>query len=114
MREFRRTDRFGAELQRELALVLREEVKDPRLGMVTVQAVRVSRDLSHAKVYFPCMGGDAKGTEKLLNRRLAGFLRHELAHRSRRLVAGPGLGTERDLHLRHVERSNRVELEVAT
>jgi ribosome-binding factor A len=81
MREFQRTERLGTELQRELAELLRDKVKDPRLGMVTVQEVRVSRDLSHAKVYFTCMGDDPKGTEKLLNRKLAGFLRHELAHR---------------------------------
>ena len=84
MREFRRTDRFGAELRRELAEVLRDEVDDPRLGMVTFQEVRVSRDLSHAKVYFTCLGGDAKATERLLNRApLAGFLRRALAHRVR-------------------------------
>jgi ribosome-binding factor A len=83
MKEFKRTDRLGTGLQRELAELLREKVKDPRLGMVTVQEVRVSRDLSHAKVYFTCMGGDAKGTERLLNRQLAGFLRRELAHRIR-------------------------------
>jgi ribosome-binding factor A len=81
MREFQRTERLATELQRELAELLRDKVKDPRLGMVTVQEVRVSRDLSHAKVYFTCMGDDPKATEKLLNRKLAGFLRHELAHR---------------------------------
>lgn len=81
MKEFQRTERLGTELQRELAGLLRDKVKDPRLGMITVQEVRVSRDLSHAKVYFTCMGDDPKGTEKLLNRSLAGFLRHELAHR---------------------------------
>ena len=83
MKEYQRTERLGTELQRELAELLRERVKDPRVGMVTVQEVRVSRDLSHAKVYFTCMGGDAKETEKLLNRRLAGFLRRELAQRVR-------------------------------
>ena len=83
MKEYQRTDRLGAELQRELAELLRDEVKDPRLGMVTVQEVRVSRDLSHAKVYFTCMGADAAATVKLLNRKLAGFLRHELSQRVR-------------------------------
>jgi ribosome-binding factor A len=83
MKEFQRTDRLGTELRRELAELLREKVKDPRVGMVTVQEVRVSRDLSHAKIYFTCMGDDAKGTERLLNRQLSGFLRHELARRIR-------------------------------
>ncbi len=83
MKEYQRTERLGAELQRELAVILREEVRDPRLGMLTVQEVRVSRDLSHAKVYFTCLDGDSGETEKLLNRKLAGFLRHALAHRVR-------------------------------
>lgn len=83
MKEYQRTERLGVELQRELAVVLGESVKDPRLGMVTVQEVRVSRDLAHAKVYFTCLDGNARETEKFLNRKLAGFLRHELAHRVR-------------------------------
>jgi ribosome-binding factor A len=83
MREFQRTDRLGAELQRELAAVLRDEVRDPRLGLITVQEVRVTRDMAHAKVYFTCMGGDARSTEEFLNRKLSGFLRRELAHRIR-------------------------------
>ena len=83
MREYQRIDRLGAELRRELAELLQDKAKDPRIGMVSVQEVRVSRDLSHAKVYFTCMGADAAATEKLLNRKLAGFLRHELARRVR-------------------------------
>jgi ribosome-binding factor A len=83
MKEFQRTERLGAHLQRELADVLREEVKDPRVGLITIQEVRVTRDLSQAKVYFTCMGGDAQFTQRLLNRQIAGFLRHELAARVR-------------------------------
>ena len=83
MREFQRTDRLGAELQRELAAVLRDEVRDPRVGLITVQEIRVTRDMSHAKVYFTCMGGDPKSTQDFLNRKLAGFLRHQLSHRVR-------------------------------
>jgi ribosome-binding factor A len=83
MREFQRTDRLGSELRRELAVILRDEVKDPRLGQVTVQEVRITRDLAHAKVYFTCAEADAKATEQLLNKHLAGFLRHELAQRVR-------------------------------
>jgi ribosome-binding factor A len=83
MREFHRVDRLGAELRRELAEVLRDTVRDPRLGVITIQEVRVTRDLAHAKVFFTCMDGDAKATEKLLNRTLGGFLRRELARRIR-------------------------------
>ncbi|RLW53143.1 MAG: ribosome-binding factor A, partial [gamma proteobacterium symbiont of Stewartia floridana] len=51
-RDFKRTDRIGAELQKELAELIREEIKDKALGMVTVQEARVVRDLSQAKVFF--------------------------------------------------------------
>ena len=46
MREFSRTDRVAQQIQKEIAVILQREIKDPRLGMVTVSAVEVSRDLS--------------------------------------------------------------------
>lgn len=51
-RDFQRTDRVGSLLQREISSVLHDEPPDPRLGMVTVQEVRVVRDLSQAKVFY--------------------------------------------------------------
>ncbi len=51
MREFKRTDRVGQELRKAIALILQREVKDPRIGMVTVNDVAVSRDLAYAKVF---------------------------------------------------------------
>ncbi|MEJ2325774.1 MAG: 30S ribosome-binding factor RbfA [Chromatiaceae bacterium] len=85
MKEYPRSERIGPELQRELAGILRDHVKDPRLGLITIQEVRVSHDLAHAKVFFTCFPVDEGGREqeRLLNGRLAGFLRHELAHRIR-------------------------------
>ena len=50
-REFKRTDRVGEQIQRELAWLLQREVKDPRVGLVTISEVRVSRDMSYADVY---------------------------------------------------------------
>lgn len=55
MQEFGREERVGAEIRRELALLLRDEARDPRLTQVTIQEVRVVRDLSHAKVFFTVM-----------------------------------------------------------
>ena len=80
-REFSRTERLGSQLQRELAMLVRDEVKDPRLGMLTIQEVRVVRDLSHAKVFFTVMGGelDMTACTHLLNE-AAPFLRRELGH----------------------------------
>ncbi len=81
-REFTRTDRLGPQIQRELAELLRQELNDPRLGMITVQEVRVVRDLSYAKVYVTLMGGslEIKETLKILNEAVP-LLRHELGRR---------------------------------
>jgi len=54
---FSRNARLANQLQREIALILQQELKDPRLGFVTVIRVELSGDLSHAKVLFSCLGG---------------------------------------------------------
>jgi ribosome-binding factor A len=115
MKEFARTDRIGAELQRELARVLSQDVRDPRLKLITVQEVRVSRDLAHAKVYFTCFPVDEGGIEqtRLLNGKLAGFLRRALAHRAR-LRTVPELHFVHDESIAHGEHlSNLIEETVA-
>jgi ribosome-binding factor A len=85
MKEFDRTERIGAELKRVLSTLVRDEVNDPRLANITVHEVRVTRDLAHAKVFFTCFPTDDDAAEqaRLLNGRLAGFLRHGLAQRVR-------------------------------
>ncbi|WP_392552746.1 30S ribosome-binding factor RbfA [Orbus wheelerorum] len=50
-KSFSRPQRVGHELQKEIAIILQREIKDPRLGMVTVSSVELSRDLSYAKVF---------------------------------------------------------------
>lgn len=81
-REFSRTDRVGSQMQRELALLVRDELNDPRLGMITIQAVRIVRDFSYATVYFTLIGGELSNQETtaILNE-AAPFFRHELGHR---------------------------------
>ena len=63
-----RPQRVGDQIQRELAELLRLHVKDPRIGMVTVTAVDVSPDLSHAKIFVTHLGGSeqASGVVKAL------------------------------------------------
>ena len=81
-REFSRTRRVGEQIQRELAQLIQQELKDPRLGMVTVSAVDVSRDLSHAKVYISTLNPEQDIDQTLqVLRRAAGFLRRELGRR---------------------------------
>ncbi len=57
-KEFSRTQRVAQQLQKELAMILQREVRDSRLGMVTISDVEVSRDLAYAKVFvtFLCVG----------------------------------------------------------
>lgn len=55
---FNRSSRVGHELQKEIALILQREIKDPRLGMVTVSGVDISRDLSYAKVFVTFLNDD--------------------------------------------------------
>ena len=59
-KEFSRTRRIGQQLQQELAQVLHRDIKDPRVGMVTVNDVEVSRDLSYAKVFVTFFEEDEK------------------------------------------------------
>ena len=81
-REFNRKDRVADQIQRELATLIQFDVKDPRVGMVTITAVEVSREFEYARVFFTVLGDDAvrEATIKGLAR-AAGFLRRELAHR---------------------------------
>ena len=81
-KEYSRTRRVADQLQRELAQLIQQELKDPRIGMVTVTAVDVTREFEHAKVYVTVLGdqGQLEASLQGLNR-AAGFLRRELAHR---------------------------------
>jgi len=77
-----RAQRIGDQIQRELADLLRLHVKDPRIGMVTVTAVEVSPDLSHAKVFVTHLGGAEQAASVIdALQHTAGFLRSELSHR---------------------------------
>ncbi len=52
-----RTERLANQLQQDIATIIHQELKDPRLGFVTITRVDLSKDLSHAKVLFSCLGG---------------------------------------------------------
>lgn len=83
-KEYPRARRIEEQLQRLLADLVRREVKDPRVGLVTITSVEVSRDLGHAKVFFtPFAGmGDAAAALAALQH-AAGFLRHEVRNQMR-------------------------------
>ena len=77
-----RTSRIADQIQREVAELVRTEVRDPRVGMVTLTAVELSRDQSHAKVFVTVLGPQSAAEEAQEGlQRAAGFLRSQLAHR---------------------------------
>ena len=77
-----RSARIADQIQRELAEVIRLEMRDPRVGLVTLTGVELSRDQSHAKVFFTVLGPEAARRDAGEGlQRAAGFLRSELAHR---------------------------------
>ena len=81
-RSSQRAHRVGDQIQRELADLLRNDVKDPRVGPVTITGVDVSDDLSHATVRVTHLDGKEKASDAVdALARTAGFLRSELAHR---------------------------------
>lgn len=84
-KEYSRTQRVADYLQRELAALIQHEVRDPRVGMVSITGVNVSRDLGHAKVYFTVLGCDsdeeASESTAALNK-ASGFLRSQLSRDS--------------------------------
>ena len=90
-----RQSRVADQIQRELSGLLRAELKDPRVGMITLTGVEVSPDLAHARIFFTTLG-DAESlsrTEAGL-RRAAGFLRTQLGKRLKLRVTP-------ELHFRH-------------
>ena len=95
-KSYPRSRRVGDQIQRTLSELLRREVRDPRLGSITLTDVRVSQDLSHAKVFYSVLGGskDPKLTQEILHD-AASMLRGRLG-RSLGLRHAPELHFEAD------------------
>lgn len=107
MSDFKRTDRIAEMIQRKLAELIRKEIRDPRLpGFITISAVKVTKDLSHAKVYFTVFNGDPTDTAAILN--IAGsFLRTSLA-KTTTLRTVPELHFVHDVSLEYGSRLSRL------
>jgi ribosome-binding factor A len=84
-REFKRSSRVSSQMQKELAIILQQGIKDPRIGFITVNEVELSKDLSSAKVFITALGADEQGQKenlKLLNE-AAPYIRSEVGKRMR-------------------------------
>ncbi|MFO7588911.1 MAG: 30S ribosome-binding factor RbfA [Gemmatimonadota bacterium] len=100
----RRIERVNQLLREEIASLLRTEIKDPRVGTVTVIDVETTTDLKHAKVYVRTLGADVPVDEAIEGLESAeGFLRRELG-RTLRLRRIPELAFHADRALEHVRR----------
>ncbi len=84
-REYARTDRVGQQIQKEIAVILMREIKDPRLSMTTVSAVEVTRDLAYAKVFVTFFNDDAEKIKASLEvlAEAEGYIRSLLGKRLR-------------------------------
>src|SRR3990172_5930233 len=78
----KRLSRVGGAIHEELSVMLLRDLKDPRIGFVTITGVVMSPDLRQAKVYFSRIGTDVEREESLEGlRAAAGYMRRELGHR---------------------------------
>ncbi|PTQ92305.1 ribosome-binding factor A [Nitrosomonas nitrosa] len=81
-KDFSRSQRVADQIQRELADLIKAEVKDPRIGMITITAVEVTRDYAHAKIFYTTLS--SKEDNILIEEGLkhaSGFLRSQLSSR---------------------------------
>jgi ribosome-binding factor A len=103
----RRIDRIEEQFRIELSQIIERDIHDPRIGFVTVTAVKVSTDLSHARVSISSLG-NADERKKTLQglRSAAGFIRRDLSRRLHHLRRIPELTFEYDETL---EKENRIE-----
>lgn len=109
-KDYPRSRRIAEQIQRELSEIIRLELKDPRVGMITLTDVEVTPDYEHAKIFFTRLGDAADNAS--VTRALqhaGGFLRSELAHRMRLRIV-PQLQFEYDESVeRGVRLSNLID-----
>ncbi len=113
-KDFPRARRVADQIQRELPELIRQEVKDPRVGMLTIIEVEVNRDMEHAKVFFTTLGGRPEHDACLEGlQHASGFLRSQLSHRMQ-LRQVPKLNFVYDSSIeRGIQLTNLIETAVA-
>jgi len=109
----RRTERLGEEIREEVALLIAGELKDPRIGFVTVTRVEVTPDLRTARIYVGVLGTEKQRTTSLAGlRQGAGFLRRALG-RTLRLRYTPELRFQYDEGLEASDRVAKLLAEIS-
>lgn len=109
-KEYSRSSRVAEQIGRELAGLIQLELKDPRIGLITLTGVEITPDYAHARVYFSSLGGEASADDAMSGLKAAsGFLRRELGRRVR-------IHTLPELHFvydRSVEQGDRLSRLIA-
>ena len=84
-REFKRSARVASQMQKELAIILQQGIKDPRIGFITVNEVELSKDLATAKIYITALGADEQGQKNNITwlNDAAPYIRSEMGRRMR-------------------------------
>jgi len=109
----RRTNRLGEEIREEVAKIIARELKDPRIGFVTVTGVQLTPDLRHARINVGVLGDQAARDKSMTGlRQAAGFVRRELGRRLR-IRYTPELAFQYDKGLDATERVAHLLDEVA-
>ncbi|MCY0876369.1 MAG: 30S ribosome-binding factor RbfA [Firmicutes bacterium] len=108
-----RTERIALQMQKEISEIIQTQVKDPRVGFVTVTAVEVSSDHTHAKVFVSILGNEEERVRSMQAlERAKGFIRTEVGRRIRLRVT-PELHLKRDESMDYSSRIGKVLQEIA-
>jgi ribosome-binding factor A len=103
----RRIDRIEEQLRIELSEIIEREIQDPRIGLTTVTAVKVSPDLRHARVFVTVLGDDTQRKKALEGlRSAASFARRSLSQRLHHMRRIPELTFDYD---EAIEKGIRIE-----
>jgi ribosome-binding factor A len=113
-RDFPRSRRIAEQIQRELSDIIRVELKDPRVGMITITDVEMTPDNAHAKVFFTVLGQQFRIDEAASGlQHASGYLRSQLAQRIKIRVV-PQLHFEYDASVeRGIRLSQLIDAAVA-
>lgn len=108
-----RTDQVGAQVQREIMEIIRRDLKDPRIGFVSITGVRMSPDLRTARVRVSVLGNDDEQQRTLAGLRSAtGLIRRELGRRLENLRFSPELRFEIDTSIEYSVRISKTLREI--
>jgi ribosome-binding factor A len=102
-----RAQKVGDQIQRELSEIVRRELRDPRVGMITLTAVEMSPDCAHATVFFTCLDAAHAQQAAACLRRAGGFLRSQLGRRIK-LYVTPELRFAYDESIERGDRLSRL------